>query len=151
VGALTARDIAGATDDELPAIVFHAIADGDDEPPVPQQHVYFVELLNYEIGCGGLLQYFHNTRGAHVEQTEEALQAMGAATHLAAFRVAVERWTEERPSLEEQWRPGTVEAIFGSYEGSRLPALDDSWYEAPIEPIEAAYIRDNVDSFVRPA
>jgi hypothetical protein len=150
VADLSAQDIADASDEDLPSLVFAAIADGDDEPPLPQQHLYWVELLNQEVGCGGFLQYFHNTRGDHIEPTRQALEAIGATAHTAAFEAAIAQWTSERTALEERWRAGTVESIFGSYTDSGLPALDDGWYLSPIEAVEVAYIRANSDAFTRP-
>ena len=110
-----------------------------------EQTIWVVELLNGEIANGGLVQYFANTSGEHVDGTVEALKRIGAFTHLAVFEEAVARWRLERSTLEPLWE--TLEGFSRSYEVSRLPQLDDGWYEVAIEPFEAAFIRANLPVF----
>jgi hypothetical protein len=55
-----------------------------------EQTFWLVELLNYEVGNGGFVQYFANTEGAYVDDTVQALRTIGALGQCACSR---------RPSL----------------------------------------------------
>lgn len=147
---LSEAAIRESSDDELPLLVWASLIDTALRDPQAlrngQQVVYFVELVNYEIGNGGLVQYFHNTRGAFVDQTVAALQRIGAPHHHAVFLEATRIWRAERAMLEAMW--GTVEGFSRSYDLSSLSGLDDRWYDVPIEPLEAAFVRANLDEFL---
>jgi Domain of unknown function (DUF4375) len=140
---LTEAQIRETPDDDLPMLVFSSgIRPGDEHVDT----IWVVELLNMEIGNGDHVQYFANTGGEYIDETRRALARIGATHHLAVYNRAVARFEEERPQLEELWR--TEEGFSRSYKVSTLSEFDDLWYEVAIEPIESAYIRAHIESFV---
>jgi hypothetical protein len=142
---LTAQTIRESSDDELPMLAWAYVL-GLDLDNHPECNTFFlVELLNFEVGNGGFVQYFANTKGEYVDETIAALNRIGAETHFDLFREAVDRWRRERAELEPLWE--TIEGFSRTYELSSLPELDDRWYASPIEALESAYIRAHVDAF----
>lgn len=140
------REILDTEDEDLPILVWGYTAGVDLESHPEWETFWLVELLNYEIGNGGLVRYFHNTRGEFAEDTLRALDVMGATQHRETFATAVDRWCQERDILEALWADGD-DGFSRSYEVSSLSALDDRWYDRPIERVEAAFIRANIDAF----
>jgi hypothetical protein len=150
VTELTEQSIVTTPDEDLPMLVWGSVADRAIENyralRPDEQTFWLVELLNYEVGNGGFVQYFANTEGEYVDDTVQALRAIGALGQCAVFEEAVARWRVERPTLEPLWQ--TIGGIQRVYELSRLTELDDRWYDTAIEPFEAAFIRANIASFV---
>jgi hypothetical protein len=144
VTELSETVIAESSDEQVVVLVWLSLIDLEDRSP-EQETFWLAELLNYEIGNGGLVQYFHNTEGECVDETVEALRRLGATEHLAVFNEAVARWDTERSTLEPMWANNEFSR---SYEVSRLGELDDRWNMAAIETLEAAFVRANVEAFV---
>jgi hypothetical protein len=133
-------------DEDLPILVWQYAAAVDLDCHHEWNSFWVVELLNYEVGNGGFVQYFWNNKGDYVDDTLAALAEMKASKHLALFREAIARWHRELAANPRLWGPedGMSQALYSS---SSLPALDDRWYAPPIEPIEAAYIRAHITAF----
>jgi uncharacterized protein DUF4375 len=135
-----------ASDEDLTMLVWDMVWPDGGRSSTERRTFFLVELLNAEIGNGGLVQYFHNTEDSDVVETSDALDRMGANEHRAVFDEALRRWEGERSMLESLWVNG-VEGFSQSYQVSTLCELDDTWDIESIESVAAEFIRANAEAF----
>jgi hypothetical protein len=120
---LSREAIEQADDEDLALLAWDVVWADSGRSSIEHRTVFLVELLNYEIGNGGLVQYFHNTEDVDVAETPPALERVGATHHRSLFDEALRRWNRERSSLEALWEQG-VEGFSQSYKVSTLGELD---------------------------
>jgi hypothetical protein len=131
---LTEADIASLDDTDLDDRVWSRLVahlDPDDPEalmaqPAGVRAYVTTRLFEWEVGNGGLHQYFFN----HPDPDLLAL-VLDGYTHLGLpnARRIVEELVAPVAEAEHAWREslrdGTIETFFGSYPESRLPGYDD--------------------------
>ena len=139
----TFDNIANLPNAELVEMMWGCISGAESEA---SSVFWEVELINMEVGNGGLVQYFQNTRGESLEEAMAALRAIGAPKHLSVFERAVAIYREERAQPGGCWEEDLGHR---PYDESRIQQIDEAqeWDIDAIIDIEAAWIRSHASEF----
>lgn len=119
--------------------------------PKPWRAVYTTFWLECEVNNGGHHQFFWNSDGALIAETQADLELIGAIPFLALFTEArkiygAHNYAEEKTSSSNTW-----EGFTAAYREKRMDELDTAFYKEPknIGTYLGEFIRSHPELFTK--
>jgi Domain of unknown function (DUF4375) len=152
--ALTVQDIAALPDAELDGWLWtrlcHVTGDGSAASigalPKPQQAYFATRLFEWEVGNGGLHQYFFNNPEPELlDLVLDGYRLLGLDDQATVVREVIAPLADREGGWRDSLRDGTIETFMASYVESALPEFDDRIEEHDAERIR--FVRSQPDAF----
>lgn len=114
-----------------------------DDLSVSQRPASLVFRYDSEVNNGGHLQYFLNCGIERVEETIQALQALGAHHHAEILRAAFARWMSAA-----RLPPADLMEFSAVASEGEFADLDDAFHELNLGPILERYVAERITEYV---
>jgi Domain of unknown function (DUF4375) len=152
--AVTVQDIASLPDAELDDWLWtrlcRVVGDGSAASisalRQPQQAYFATRLFEWEVGNGGLHQYFFNNPEPELlDLVLDGYRVLGLDDQAAVVREVIAPLAEREAGWRDSLRNGTIETFMASYVDSALPEFDERIEEHDAERIR--FVRSQPDAF----